>query len=107
MEIPHHLPAKIEKPLREYFYEFFMLFIAVTAGFYAENLREKFVERNKEHEYMQSEVADLEQDISQLDNAIAQLKTFKAGLDSLAQTCYSEELSDSVQKTLYDLNLRY
>jgi hypothetical protein len=104
---PTHSPDKKGKRLKEYFYEFFMLFLAVTAGFYADNLREKFVDKNKEHEYMQSMVEDLQQDMLHLNSVVAELKTFKAGLDSLALTTYANLSKDSIQRTLYDLNLRY
>jgi len=108
MEVPHHQqPVKEKKRLREYFYEFFMLFIAVTAGFYAENIREKFVERNKEHEYMQSMVADLQQDLLNLNSAVTELKPFREGMDSLVQVCHNKNLNDSVQAVLYSLNLQY
>lgn len=107
MEVHSHIHNHPRKPLREYVYEFFMLFIAVTAGFYADNLREKYVEREKEHQYMQAMVADLKQDLQQMDKAMVDLKTFKPGLDSLARTCYIKEMNDSVLRVLYDLNLRY
>lgn len=107
MEVPHHHNGKEKKKLREYFYEFFMLFIAVTAGFYAENIREKFVERHKEHEYMQSMVTDLKQDLVNLNSAAEELKPFKDGMDSLGQACHSKELNDSVQRLIYVLNLQY
>lgn len=108
MEVPHHHEqGKKKKKLREYFYEFFMLFIAITAGFYADNIREKFVERNKEHEYMQSMVADLQQDLLNLNSAVAELKPFRDGMDSLVQVCHNKNLNDSVQAELYDLNLQY
>ena len=106
MEVPHtqHHP---NKPFKEYLYEFFMLFIAVTAGFYADNLREKSVEKHKEHEYMESMVADLKQDLEHMDIAIVQLKSAAAGIDTLARMCYQKTFNDSEQFMLYDLNLRH
>ena len=61
MEVhPHtHTPRK---RWHHYFWEFFMLFLAVTLGFLVENLREHFVETKKEKQYIQSLIADLKED---------------------------------------------
>jgi hypothetical protein len=108
MDVHHHSKSeKNGKHLKEYVFEFFMLFLAVTAGFYAENIREKFVERHKEHEYMVTLVGDLQQDSEHLSIAIAQLQSVIPGLDSLARLYYSPQLNDSVQLCMYDLNLRH
>ena len=58
----HHPPGK---KFWHYFYEFLMLFLAVFAGFLAENQREHYVEGKKEKEFMGSLVKDLQLDISQ------------------------------------------
>ena len=54
MEV-HHQPiqpqAGEKKRFKEYFLEFLMLFLAVTLGFFAENLREHSVEKKREHEF--------------------------------------------------------
>jgi hypothetical protein len=50
---------------KHYFFEFFMLFLAVSCGFIAENIRESFAEHPGEKEYMQSLVKDLEYDTTQ------------------------------------------
>jgi len=107
MDVHHHVKSHPKKPWREYIYEFFMLFLAVSAGFYAENLREKSVEREKEHQYMQSMVADLQQDLEVMNTAMSDLKSFKMGLDSLARACNVKGMNDSSIRALYDLNLRY
>ena len=63
MEVHHH-PDLHHKPKKwkEYFLEFLMIFLAVTMGFFAENIREHFTERTKEKEYMHSLSKDLESD---------------------------------------------
>jgi hypothetical protein len=48
MEV-HHGHHGGPKGMKEYFLEFFMLFIAVTLGFFAENLREHYVEKQREN----------------------------------------------------------
>lgn len=46
----------------QYLVEFILLFTAVTLGFFAENLREKFSEREKEKQYLGQLLQDLQQD---------------------------------------------
>ena len=64
MEVHHH-PDLHHKPKKwkEYFLEFLMIFLAVTMGFIAENIREHFVLKKHEKEYMVSLVRDLNNDI--------------------------------------------
>lgn len=61
----HHLHHAPGKNAWHYFYEFLMLFLAVSCGFLAENLRERNVEHSREKEYMESLVEDLRQDTAQ------------------------------------------
>ncbi len=44
----HHAP----KNWKEYVSEFFMLFLAVTLGFFVENYREHVIERQREKEFL-------------------------------------------------------
>ena len=44
MEVHHH-PHVAKKNFKEYFLEFIMIFLAVTLGFIAENIREKITDR--------------------------------------------------------------
>src|ERR1700730_16037339 len=52
MEVHHHpdLHHKLKK-WKEYFLEFLMIFLAVTLGFFAENIRENYVEHKRAREY--------------------------------------------------------
>ena len=44
MEVHHHPDLHHKaKPWKEYFLEFIMIFLAVTMGFFAENIREHYV----------------------------------------------------------------
>lgn len=47
---------------KHYFFEFFMLFLAITLGFFVENQREHFVEHKREKEYIHSMIEDLKLD---------------------------------------------
>jgi len=53
MEVHHH-PHVEKKRFKEYFLEFLMIFLAVTLGFFAENIREHFTEKNNARQYLES-----------------------------------------------------
>ncbi len=61
---PHHPFHK--KKWSEYILEFFMLFLAVTLGFFAENIREKMAEEEKAKQLMEVVAMDLKSDILQM-----------------------------------------
>ena len=61
MEVHHH-PNVEKKNFKEYFLEFIMIFLAVTMGFFAENIREHFVNKEKENQYIKSFYEDLSND---------------------------------------------
>jgi hypothetical protein len=69
MEVHHH-PNVEKKKFKEYFLEFLMIFLAVTMGFFAENIREHFVNKDKEKEYIRSFVEDLSSDEIELPGLI-------------------------------------
>ena len=70
MEVHHH-PHVEKKNFKEYFLEFLMIFLAVTMGFFAEQIRESFVERSHEKEYIQSFYEDLHSDTAKISVIIA------------------------------------
>lgn len=61
---PHHAP----KTWKEYLSEFFMLFMAVTLGFFVENYREHYVEREREKEFLELISKDIKMDIRMIDS---------------------------------------
>src|ERR1700748_3521227 len=67
MEVHHH-PDLHHKPKKwkEYFLEFLMIFLAVTLGFIAENIRENIVNREKEKHYVENIIADLKTDTANI-----------------------------------------
>ena len=69
MEVHHH-PHTSRKKWTHYFWEFFMLFLAVTLGFFVENQREHYIENQRERQFMRSMIEDLKQDIRTLDSQI-------------------------------------
>ncbi len=56
MEVHHHTAPKREKHFKHYLFEFLMLFLAISAGFLVENLREHYVENKREKEFISSYV---------------------------------------------------
>lgn len=70
MEVHQHTHTP-RKKWTHYFFEFFMLFLAVTAGFLVENMRHHGLERKYEKQYMQSLVEDLQSDTSQINQLLA------------------------------------
>ena len=63
MEVHHHPDLQHKKKnFKEYFLEFLMIFLAVTLGFIAENLRERISDKEQVQRYMQSMVDNLKSD---------------------------------------------
>jgi len=68
MEVHHsHHSGGHRKNWKEYITEFIMLFAAVTLGFFAENLREHQIEKNREIQFLQNIHYDLEQDLREIE----------------------------------------
>jgi hypothetical protein len=76
---------------KHYFFEFFMLFLAVFCGFLAENWREQLGEHNHEKEYMHSLVGDIKSDTLLSNKVLIRLNRTMAGIDSVMETLSSPE----------------
>jgi hypothetical protein len=89
MEVHHHshtADADIHRGRKKwthYFWEFFMLFLAVTMGFFVENQREHYIEHKREKQFISTMVEDLKSDTAQLTETIAYKKSKEKMLDSL------------------------
>jgi len=72
MEVHHHpeLPHGKKKRFKEYVLEFLMIFLAVTMGFIAENVREHISDHSKEKEYITGMIKDLAIDTANLKTII-------------------------------------
>ena len=81
MEVHAHSHTA-RKKWTHYFWEFFMLFLAVTAGFFVENLREHKIEKDREVEYIQSYIEDLQTDTAEIRRVITTHKRKLIVLDS-------------------------
>jgi len=67
MEVHHHPQLEHKpKPWKEYLLEGFMIFAAVTMGFFAESLREHITNNEREEQYIHSLAADLKDDTTRM-----------------------------------------
>ena len=82
MEVHHH-PHVEKKSFKEYLLEGLMIFLAVSMGFIAENIREHLGDKAKEKEYIENIRKDLVRDTANLNVWIAALFTRVDSFDSL------------------------
>lgn len=82
MEVHTHTHTE-RKKWYHYFWEFFMLFLAVTLGFLVENWREHFIEKKKEKQYIRSLVADLKDDDQNISRELLAQENRTAMMDSM------------------------
>jgi hypothetical protein len=82
MEVHHH-PHIEKKNFKEYFLEFLMIFLAVTMGFIAENIREHLSDNTKAKEYIESLVQDLKVDQQVLKQNISAIQSGISMMDSM------------------------
>lgn len=72
-----------KKTFKEYFLEFLMLFLAVTLGFFAENMREENVEHHKEIEYVKSMIEDLRKDTANIQDVVIRFEKLSLVFDTV------------------------
>ncbi|MBX2931715.1 MAG: hypothetical protein KF781_07215 [Chitinophagaceae bacterium] len=106
MEVHHPHSSHGNKKFKDYFLEFLTLFIAVTMGFFAENIREGKVERHREKEYIESMVKELKADSLQITKVFQDTIVIRK-LDSLAVLLLSNQHSSDVVRKMYQLHYRY
>jgi len=85
----------------KYFLDFFLLFLAVSLGFLADNFREKYSERSKEGEYIKSMIEDVKTDRTNISEAIRKNRKRSNSLDSLINICFNY---NSTQEEIWNLN---
>jgi hypothetical protein len=93
MEVHHHTHTPGKK-WSHYFWEFFMLFLAVTLGFFVENQREHLVEHKRENQYMRSMIKDLTQDIRNINSDIQNRRLKYQIADSLTEMLINGNYQD-------------
>lgn len=102
MEVPYQIHVYPHKKIKDYFFDFFMLFFAVTLGFIVENQRESFSDRKKEKDYIRSLVEDMKEDTIKINYEIGRNNTMVNGLDSLINIIYQYKKNDTaIARILY------
>jgi hypothetical protein len=106
MEVHHH-PQVEKKGIKEYFFEFLMIFLAVTLGFIAENIRGHLSDKRIEREYIISFVEDLKQDTANFNRVIPLAESNLKGVDSLLNSLLDTPYTDSSLRLIYYMKERY
>jgi hypothetical protein len=101
MEVHHH-PSVEKKNFKEYFLEFLMIFLAVTMGFFAENIREYMSDREKEHSDIHSLAKNLNADSVAIESSLQSIQWVKMKMDSLMDLLRSGKYKEQ-QLILYRL----
>lgn len=83
MEVHSHTHTA-RKKWTHYLWEFMMLFLAVTAGFFVENQREHYVEHQREKQFIHSLVNDIRLDTARIKTIITYRITRENRLDTLS-----------------------
>jgi hypothetical protein len=101
---PHHPTHK--KKWSEYIIEFFMLFAAVTLGFFAENQREHYIERHRETQFMESLLEDLAKDKAEVKSAREFTLTQISNLDTAISLLSANNWTSNNLKIFYRVSLK-
>ncbi len=84
MEVHHHAHHGHEKKTwKSYFWEFFMLFLAVFCGSIAELQLEHYIENKRERQYIEALIIDLKADTTSINNVIKGNQQREKLLDSI------------------------
>ena len=83
MEVHQHTHTP-RKKWTHYFWEFLMLFLAVTLGFFVENQREHYIEHQREKQFINSLFNDIKSDTLNIAKIIMARTAKERMLDSLA-----------------------
>ncbi len=100
MEVHHHSHTE-RKKWTHYFWEFFMLFLAVTLGFFVENQREHYVEHLREKQYVKSLYDDLAIDTFVLQRTIDEKSWIKMKFDSVERILTSRDIAKNNEFIYY------
>ena len=101
MEVHAHSHSA-RKKWTHYFWEFLMLFLAVFAGFLAENQREHYVEHLREKQFINSLINDLKVDTARLRTLIENRNIRESKLDSIT-TFLNSDSAKRLTKDIYYL----
>jgi hypothetical protein len=100
MEVHHHAHTD-RKKWHHYFWEFFMLFLAVTLGFMVENMREHYIEHKRAKVYANAMIKNLRTDSAELSQIIYRGEFAVNYLDSFLTLLYNNPLEKIPSGKLY------
>jgi len=100
MEVHQHTHTP-RKKWTHYFWEFFMLFLAVFCGFLAENEREHLVEHQREKRYMRSMVEDLMLDTAEFNQKFIFINRMAPVFRAATELLYNQQFSDTIIRKMY------
>ncbi len=104
MEVHHHPDLHHRrKRFKEYFLEFLMIFLAVTLGFLAENLREHITNNSKEKEYIRAFIRNVQDDTARLKHVIYFDSIQVDGIDRFLRLSHADLKTDSNRRDFYML----
>ena len=102
MEVHAHTHTP-RKKWTHYFWEFLMLFLAVTLGFFVENQREHYIEGMREKKYIHSLVADLMSDTASFSNDLKKKRKAIRAFDSAIHLLKNYKSNEETNQKLYSL----
>ncbi|HET6766216.1 MAG TPA: hypothetical protein VFH08_02415 [Chitinophagaceae bacterium] len=102
MEVHHHSHTA-RKKWTHYFWEFLMLFLAVTLGFFVENQREHYVENQRARQYALFLHSDLIKDTANLSQRIEYMASGIKQIDILISLLKSPA-PETFTKKIYELS---
>jgi hypothetical protein len=106
MEVHHH-PNVEKKNFKEYFFEFIMIFLAVTLGFFAETIREKITENHREKIYIAGLINNAQNDTANLRELIAANDLELSAIDSLLKISKNNSSDHALQDSIFFYALAY
>jgi|SRR5688572_27256966 len=103
MEVHSHTHTP-RKKWTHYFWEFLMLFLAVTLGFLVENQREHYIENQRAKSYAANMYDELKKDTLALHNLIAQTRDLCSKLDTFCLMWETKSMNASTGMLYYYSN---
>ena len=104
MEIHRHPHAHHKKKWTDYLFEFLMLFMAVSLGFFVENQREHYIENHRSEQYAEFLYNDLINDTFNLTGRTAFMATAVASVDTLMTLLTSFKNDSATIAKIYELS---
>ena len=100
MEVHAHTHS-LRKKWTHYFWEFLMLFLAITLSFFVENKREHIVERLRAKQFAKSLIDDLSRDSTELHNCRLHSNIIADAIDSLRELLRGKNFKNIKGNHLY------